>query len=195
MRVGVGVEGHPRLLPDRAENSEPQFAPHAKRRLDSADAQRDFLGQCRSLRLATEHPSQSQDRFDRTRHRARIRREHRDTRRAHSLDVLAPVLFSVSDHQLGLELHDRGDVGILGAADFWNRRDRRDRLDAEFRNADDFGIEAQCEQRLRPARHQRHDSRRRARELDAKAHVVGDLHRACHLTVHHLVLRLMIAFR
>src|ERR1019366_1261115 len=44
-----------------------------------------------------------------------------------------------------------------------------------------------------PARHQRYDSRRRALELDAKAHVVRYLHRGRHRIVRHLALRLMIA--
>src|SRR5579862_2242154 len=151
MRVGVGVERHPRLLPDRAENAEPQFAPHAERRLDTAHAERDFLGKRGRLLLATEHAAQSQDRFDRARHRTRIGSEHRDTRGAHSLEVFAPILLGVRDYQLRFEFHYRGDVWILGTADFWNRCDRRDRLDAEFRDTHDFGIEAECEQRLSPA--------------------------------------------
>src|ERR1700689_1483689 len=37
MRVRVGVERHPRLLPYRTENAQPQLAPYAERRFDTAN--------------------------------------------------------------------------------------------------------------------------------------------------------------
>src|SRR5271156_3522700 len=117
VRVGVAVEGHPRLLPYRAEDAQSQLAPYAERGLDAADAERDLLGQPGGGSLATQHAAQAQDRFNRAGNSARIGREDGDAGGAQLLDVFATVLLGIGDDQLGLKLYDGVDVRVLGAAD------------------------------------------------------------------------------
>jgi len=66
MRIGVGVEGHPRLFPDRDQKTRSRsFAPYARAAASiPLTLSVISLASAASLRFPTEHPAQAQDRFD-----------------------------------------------------------------------------------------------------------------------------------
>ena len=138
VRIGVGVEGHPRVLPDGAEDAEAQLGPDAEPgfRFRSPPAQ----SRAPSHRPWPRRPKRRaklDNRLDRGADLARIGGEYHDTGGAQLLDILAPILLGVGDHEVRRKFSNRFKIRILGPANLGHCRGRRRRLNAVMRHPRD----------------------------------------------------------
>ncbi len=156
------------------------LVPHPVAGLDFAHGTHNPARHRAGFGFSSHRAAKFQNRLDRCCDFARIGSEDCDPLLAQALDILAPVLLGIGDHQVRRKFNYRSNVGIFRAADLRARRHRRCRLDAKARHSDDLAIEPQGEKRFRPARHQRNDTPRPAFKFYFKSKIVCGLHPRLH---------------
>ena len=168
--VGVGVERHPGLAPDRAEDP---WAPR-QQRPQGSDGGVDAPRQRLRRGLGTDRRTEARDPLPRCRDAVREADEHGQAGGDQRLEVGPVVLLAVHDHQIGPQLRQAGAVGGLGAAHARQAGDHGRRLGAEAGDADQAVAGPEVAQQLGDARHQADDPPRRRRQRQRPAEIVGD---------------------
>jgi len=161
--IRVPRHRHPGRLPDEIENPLPR--PQGSRRYGVLEIAFETPAQTLRSFFSQEDPAQQPIQSRVVRRPERMGHDDMRNEARQLLHRRPRVLIDVDDQMRGRQALDARDFDTLGTTYFGHALDQLAGMHAEAGSADDLGGQAQIEQQLSDARHQRDDASRRTRDF------------------------------